>query len=344
MRKLRRYGLVLILLLIFQLESSAQDPFFSQFYNAPLVLNPALTGISFGKVRTTFNYKSYLNDFDQLQTYSFAADMSLLEADRNPDFAGIGLVVVQDDAGGVLTDTKIMASYAYHNAIGRRGKNYIAMGLQAGIDRISLDYSRLSTQNQWVPFQGYDEQLGNGESFQKDAHTAVDFQAGLLWYTFLRNNSVLFFGVSAFHLSAPNRSLLGQEGPLSRKYLVHGGGKFPMTDKMNFVPTMVFFYQDNISVVNPGVSLEYQVVKARRFTKQKDTSVSIGAWVRNTDACIFGLSLEYGEFNAGLSYDLILSSLSKVSRNGGFEVSMSYNFNKKFRTRTKLISNPSPRL
>ncbi|UII29147.1 PorP/SprF family type IX secretion system membrane protein [Fulvivirga maritima] len=338
-----KYGLLFSMMLLLRV-GSAQDPFFSQFYNAPLVLNPALTGISFGKIRANINYKNYLSDFDELRTYSFSADMSLMEADRNPDFAGVGLMVLQDDAGGYLTNTKMMFSYAYHNAIGREARHYIAMGLQVGIDRFSIDYSDLSTQSQWVPMQGYNAQLANGESFDTDASTALDFQVGALYYTFLPNDAVLFAGVAGFHLSEPDRSLMGQEAPLSRKYLVHGGGKFPVSNKLNVVPTMVYFYQNKMSVFNPGVSLEYQVFKANRYSGQKSTAISMGGWIRNTDACILGLSLEYGEFNAGISYDLILSSMSSVSRDGGLEISMSYNFNKKFKTRTKLITNPSPRL
>ncbi|MTI20902.1 type IX secretion system membrane protein PorP/SprF [Fulvivirga sp. RKSG066] len=325
--------LVLGCIVLMSLTSKAQEPFFSQFYNSPLTLNPALTGIAYGQVRVASNYKNYLSSVDPFTTIGASVDMSLFDADENPDFGGLGVSVVQAESGFNLTHLKAMLSLSYHNAVGKN--SYLALGLQAGVDDTRLNNTNLSTQSQWVPLSGYDPTLASNESFDESSATTLDFNAGLLWYSFLSSKTTLFAGVSVFHISEPEKSFLGEKANLARKYLFHGGGKLDISSNVTLVPNMVYFYQNGSHIINPGVAVEYAF--------SSDIAGSLGGWVRNTDAFIAGAGLEYANLAVGLSYDLYVNN-NELATNGGYEVSLTYHFNKKLTKKTNVMSNPSPRL
>lgn len=328
--------ILLLALLCASLPAWGQEPFFSQFYNSPLTLNPALTGISLGNIRVNTNYKSYLSSVDPFTTIGASVDMSLFDNDKNPDFGGLGISIIQDESGLNLTHQKAMLSLAYHNAIGQNGSSYIALGIQGGIDNTQLSQTSLSTQSQWTPFSGYDPNLSSNESFADERALTVDFNAGLLWYAFLNEKTILFAGASVFHLAEPEKSFFDEKAKLARKYLGHLGAKLQIGTKVMLAPTLVYFYQNETHIINPGVAAEYS------FTPM--IVGTIGGWVRNIDAFIVGAGLEYNQLAVGLSYDLYLDEGKTLSSNGGYELSLTYHFKKKLKKKTRLMSNPSPRL
>ena len=76
--------------------SDAQDVHFSQYYAAPLTLNPALTGLVNGVFRASFNYRNQwfniptLNTIAPYQTYQASFDMPLLRDRLGNDGFGVG--------------------------------------------------------------------------------------------------------------------------------------------------------------------------------------------------------------------------------------------------------------
>jgi len=322
-----------VCLLIISIQARAQEPFFAQFYNSPLTLNPALAGTSYGAVRTSLNHRTSLNQFDEIQTSAIAADMSLLENDRNPDYMGVGLHIMKDKAG-TFENLKSMVTVSYHKSLGRDSKNFVAIGIQSGIDNSRLNYQGLSTQSQWTP-TGYDGDLPSGESFRFESVSVVDFQAGALWYSFLPNKSTLLFGVAAFHCLPVNRSFLGQSYTLNQKYVAHASASFPLSKKVTALPMVMASFQNGIAVIYPGAEFEYAMDKIKSF--------SCGAWIRNLDACTLMAEMEYGQFRAAGSYDLMLSSIKESSTQGGIEFKVGYKFLKQQKGATRYRSNPSPR-
>jgi type IX secretion system PorP/SprF family membrane protein len=314
-------------------HAQAQEPFFAQFYNSPLTLNPALAGTSYGTVRTSLNYRTSLNQFDQIQTSAIAADMSLLDNDRNPDYMGIGLHIMRDKAG-TFENLKSMVTVSYHKSVGRARKSYIAFGIQSGVDNSKLNYQGLSTQSQWTP-TGHDATLPSGESFRYESVTVVDFQAGALWYSFLSDKSTLLFGLAAFHIMPVDRSFLGQSYTLNQKYVAHASASFELSRKVTALPMVMFSVQSGIAVLYPGAEFEYAL--------EKNKKISCGAWIRNFDACTLMGGLEYTQFSAAVSYDLMISSIREASTQGGIEFKVGYKFSKQPKGATHYRSNPSPR-
>ncbi|MCG8390702.1 MAG: PorP/SprF family type IX secretion system membrane protein [Cytophagales bacterium] len=325
-----------VTLLLYSSITLSQDPFFSQFYNTPLLVNPAFTGTAYGYVRASMNYKEYFNDFDDIQTVALAGDMSLLENDRNPDYAGIGMTLLHDQAGKALRNTRSHLSFAYHNAYGRLRNEFLAFGMQVGVDNTNLDLSGLSSQNQWVQGIGFDAGLSNGEMIPSENATVLDFSAGVMWYKFLRDGTSFIAGLSTYHLTEPNREFVSRENELSRRYIAHASSRFPIHARVNLAPTVLYFYQAGLHTISPGTSLE--------FVLQKSGYLSVGAWVRNLDALIGTVQFEYSNLTVGASYDLLLSNISETTRNGGAELSITYLIKRRYKTRARIRSNIRPKL
>jgi type IX secretion system PorP/SprF family membrane protein len=292
-----------------------------------------LAGTSYGAVRTSLNYRTSLNQFDQIQTSAIAADMSLLENDRNPDYMGVGLHIMKDKAG-TFENLKSMVTVSYHKSIGHENKSYVAFGIQSGIDNSKLNYQGLSTQSQWTP-TGYNPTLPSGESFLYESVSVVDFQAGALWYSFLSSKSTLLVGFATFHILPVDRNFLGQSYTLNQKYVAHASASFPLSKKVTALPMVMLSVQNGISVIYPGAEFEYALNKTRRL--------SCGAWIRNLDACTLMAGVEYAQFSAAMSYDILISSIREASTQGGIEFKVGYKFSKQLKGATRYRSNPSPR-
>jgi type IX secretion system PorP/SprF family membrane protein len=238
------------------------------------------------------------------------------------------------DKAGTFENLKSMVTVSYHKAIGRDRKNFFAIGVQSGIDKSKLNYQGLSTQSQWTP-TGYDGSLPSGESFRYESVSVVDLQVGALWYTFLPNKSTLLFGLSAFHVLPVDRSFLGQSYTLNQKYVAHASASFPLSKKVTALPMVMASLQNGIAVVYPGAEFEYALDKIK--------TVSCGAWIRNLDACTLMAGMDYAQFSAAMSYDLMISSIKEASVQGGVEFKVGYKFAKRQQGATRYRSNPSPR-
>ncbi len=328
-----------ILITLATTGARGQDPFFSQFYNAPLTLNPALTGISYGNIQVTANYRNHLSTFDPFETYAFSLNASMLENKLNNDFGGLGILMVNDVSGIGLKNLKAMLSLAYHKSLGPSGNHFLALGFQGGIDQTNLDFGNLSTQSQWVDGRGIDQNLDNGERFTGDNTVLLDFQAGLMWYSFIGDHTTLFAGSSVYHITEPEKSITDENSKLSRRYVIHGGGKFGVGARVNIVPNLVFMQQSSSNVINTGLLLEYDL-----SVKNQNQIITAGAWLRNTSAVIINTGLEIKNFQIGLSYDLIISDIRTATNRGGVEIALTYNFRKSISTATRLLANPNPRL
>ncbi|MEM8909741.1 MAG: type IX secretion system membrane protein PorP/SprF, partial [Bacteroidota bacterium] len=100
-------------LLIFALSLSAQDKHFTQFYSAPLTLNPALTGAFDGRYRVSAIYRDqWRGALDEpYVTFASAIDVKFdLElSNRYEDAVAIGLLFFSDRVNGIDFNTNQIA-------------------------------------------------------------------------------------------------------------------------------------------------------------------------------------------------------------------------------------------
>jgi len=327
--------------ILFMIESFAVDPHFSLFYASPLTLNPALTGLSYGHYRVSANYRNQWAALTPFKTYSVGFDMSLLDGDDNADFAGLGLMLSNSGIESGIKNLNALFSFSYFKSLGENKNHYLSLGFQGGFSNMTSKINSLSTQSQWTQ-QGYDASLYNGEVASGASAIYPDFNLGLFWFTTIGESSNLFAGSSLFHLFEPELSLVQGQGRVSRKYVLHVGGKIRLTDKIHLLPNIVALNQNGIAEYNQGVSLEYSFSNAT-----KPLVVALGLRYRNSDDLIISTMLEYQELRIEAGYDINLdnSMISEITNGkGGFELALIYNISKgSSKAIVKSIITPCPR-
>ncbi len=304
-------------------ELQAQDPQFSQYYAAPLYLNPGLTGIN-QKGRAGVNYRNQWPSIDaNYVTYSAYVDYFFEDK-----YSGLGFIVNRDEEGiAGLRSTNVGLQYAYQLQI-----NYnwtFRPGMEVSYYWRDINFSNLTFGDQ------FDESgLVNpvtGEVFD----TGLNKQFFDLAFGGILYNGNLWFGAAMHHVLEPNQSLAGGDDPLSRKFSLHGGYKIPFTKISNrsrpdphgrersITPSINYKQQGPFKQLDLGVYLTLE-------------PVLFGVWYRglpldgfdntkNSEAIISMFGLNMGDITFGYSFDYTISDLG-IGSGGAHEISLIYTF------------------
>ncbi len=309
---------VIAIILFSGISLFAQDIHFSQFYNSPLTLNPALTGKMNGSYRIGAIYRNqwfqYSTTGSPFVTYSGSFDMPI---NLKNDAIGVGLFVYQDNAGeDFLKTLNVMASLAYHKAIGKDGKHALSIGTQLGYiqKRISEDDLRF--------FNNYDGTVYNpnrpsGEFFGNNSKGNFDFNVGLMWSSMFGKRSAFYAGGSMFHILQPENNFVQNfKFDLLRRYVGHAGLDIGIGEKFAILPSVIFMNQNKAQELNMGAALAYDFTKS--FTWY------LGGFYRLNDAPIAYTAFEVKGARLGISYDFVTSSLKNYNKPGAIELSLIY--------------------
>lgn len=195
---------------------TAQDPQFSQFYAAPLYLNPAMTGAT-GQARAGINYRNQWPAIDaNFTTMSVYFDYFI--DDKN---SGVGLLLMRDQEGlAGLRSMSIGLQYSYELSITENLG--FRPGFQAALYNRDVNFNRLTFGDQFNPATGDFLDQPTAEQFNTNfSKTFFDLTLGGVLFT-----RRAWIGVAANHLNTPNQSIIDEDAPLPMKLSVHGGFKF----------------------------------------------------------------------------------------------------------------------
>ncbi len=298
----------------------AQDPIFSQFYAAPLQLNPAFTGNTNG-AHFALNYRNQWPSIPEAYvTYSASYDQFFPSLN-----SGFGLMLLSDDAGlGLIKTNKVGGFFSYR--LQMSDDFFLKLGTEASVVQTRLDWDR------FIFLDQIDERVGpispGGTPFpteemrpDKVSTTYLDISAGILVYS-----PGLYGGISIKHLNTPDESILGINANLNKglplRFTIHGGAEIKLSQgnkrtPASFIsPNIMFVKQGDFGQVNAGAYLKLGFLFG-------------GAWYRHTlsnaDAAIFLLGVQQGVFKIGYSYDWTLSSLTVGDSGGSHEMSLIIN-------------------
>ncbi|HEV8271279.1 MAG TPA: type IX secretion system membrane protein PorP/SprF, partial [Chitinophagaceae bacterium] len=145
MRK-RTTILIAILNLIFALSVQSQDLHLSQFFETPLLRNPALAGIFTGDVRVQAVYRDQWNSVTNgYRTGSLSGEYKV-PVGKGDDYVTWGMQLFYDRAGTVsFTQTKILPALNYHKSISSEKNTYLSLGFMGGWVQHSIDLSKVTT-------------------------------------------------------------------------------------------------------------------------------------------------------------------------------------------------------
>lgn len=309
-------GLSLLIFVGFMGSLSAQDPHFTQFYANPLYLNPALAGTGECS-RIMVNYR---NQWPSIEKGFTTYDLSVDHYARALS-GGIGLMVFNDNASGIINTLHAGAIYAYHLNLSYDVQ--LNAGFEVSYHQQRLDWSKLVFADMIDRNTGAVIPSGTVEQEPSNSSPGVvDFAAGLV----LGVREKYFVGVSAYHLTQPDLSYYSNnvEGPLYRKYTLHAGAEFVLKQgeyrsnrgEVLLQPGVLVQVQHDTQQVNAGLNLEVSPFAA-------------GVWYRhnlgNPDGVAAFVGIMHKSIKFGYSYDFSLSKLSDGS-GGAHEVSLAFMF------------------
>lgn len=307
--------LLTIMLLVATGSVFAQDIHFSQFYNSPLTLNPALTGKVNGTFRVGAIYRNQwfgpVNGKTTFSTPSASFDMPIR---FKKDVLGVGIYFVGDRSSeGRLKNNLFMASVAYHKALGGNGNHSLSLGVQAGYGQKQLDASGIRWASQFDDQQTFDG-TRPGEALANNSNGAFDLNAGLLYNGKFSEKFKVYAGGSVFHLLTPEQNFTNAVDKTPMRYVGHGGFDIGLSDKIGLLPSVVYMNQATASQLNAGLSLA--------FNLNTESTFYVGGYYRVKDAIIPYVGLDLKGFRLGLSYDVNASELNNT--NGSIELSLMY--------------------
>jgi type IX secretion system PorP/SprF family membrane protein len=309
---------LLFLFMVAALSSQAQDPQFSQYYQAPLYLNPGFTGIT-QQQRFVVNHRIQWPNLPQaFATYAASYDIFVDELR-----SGFGFLFTNDKMGSAGWNTTTFG-FLYSYKI-RISENLVfSPGLYFGYGSNGLDRTKLRLGDGLE----YDGISLDPEVSRLGRTSYFDFGSGFIFY-----NKNLWLGGSFSHMNQPNLSVLNNVSRLPMKTAIHGGmrlnlaGAGPRSSARVSYLTPSFIYRmqgKSFSQLDLGVNYHID-------------PVSIGVWYRgkpfestviNTvaqDAMIFQMGLYFKYFTIGYSYDFTVSEM-QTSSGGAHEVSLMVEF------------------
>ncbi|MBL7856420.1 MAG: type IX secretion system membrane protein PorP/SprF [Cyclobacteriaceae bacterium] len=301
-----------------------QDPQFSQYYQAPLYLNPGFTGIT-PQQRVVFNHRVQWPNLPQAFS-TFAASYDIFVDELR---SGFGILATTDRMGSAgWRTTTVGLLYSYKVKLSE--KIVFSPGLYFGYGTNGLDRTKLRLGDglQYErPGQPYSS--ADFDQFKISQQSYFDFGAGFLFYS-----RVWWLGASFQHMNEPNLSILNDVSRLPMKTAIHGGVKIPLhgtsmrrsTSSPDYLTPSAIFRMQGPSFSQFDLGVNYHI-----------DPVSVGLWYRGKpwsktvinspyqDALVLTLGLYFKNLNIGYSYDFTVSEL-QTSTGGSHEISVVYEF------------------
>lgn len=305
----------------------AQDAHFSQYFVAPLSVNPALTGFMDGTARAMVNHRSQWGSVNNaFSTTTASADGIILQSKiPTGDRLGVGLMMMNDKvADGLLTNNYVSASVAYHKGFDKEGNFSIGLGLQGTYAQRVIDGGKLIFDDQL-------DGLGQFSRVSKDAAASssglrrnyFDASTGMVFKGRINDRHQFYIGASAYHLAAPKVTFMNNtQLTVPMRLSFNGVYEARLGDMVSISLLGLYTKQEASSEGVFGTILTI----GRSYREYEKTPVFYaGVLYRTQDAIIPYVAAEYWDIRFGCSYDYNTSALNAATKGqGGIEASIVY--------------------
>ena len=323
----------LIILLIFnQLQLKSQDAVFSQINESPVILNPANAGSQYD-IRTNLNFRQQWRSVtDPYITIAVSADAKLFSKNSSSSSSlGLGLFVLNDKAG-IAKLNNFKSGLIIAGKVPIASNQNISSGISLAFSQTHIDLSALSWDKQYDGLN-YNPDLPSGETFISERTQNIDLGVGVQWSygkgaTTLSSNDnfAAQAGISVFHINKPNYDFITNDKAYIRT-MIHTTVSFGVENSnIQFSPSMYFTFQGPSKMLYLGNFVKYKLQESSKYTDYiLARLLNVGIFYRWRDAIVLIGQVELGQYALAISYDINVSTLSKVSYGrGGFEISIKY--------------------
>lgn len=301
---MKRFTYLLFTILLSVVVATAQDARFSQYYNAPLTLNPALAGNGIEYIRVSALYRT------QWAGMGTPFTTQGLAVDKVVGKVGIGANILRNAAGdGGIRNLHFSGNLSYHLHLGNEKIHTLSAGVQVGIINRSFDESKLTYDNQYNPDVGYDPTLSSNEIYTSTNITRPDVNLGILWQRGWNNKDLVFrpyVGFSLFHITRPPISFIDSDDRMPIKQTYMAGAGLMVSDQFEITPSAMVMRQDMFRETTFGTLFSYAV--------DKRSTIQAGVYHRVNDAVIAYAGYRINRMSVGMSYDINTGELSRTGK------------------------------
>lgn len=310
-----------LLMLMAGFYAPAQDHIYSQFFNAPIYLNPSLTGQFEGDFRVNVIYRN--------QWSGLSGDLSYITASADLNISkfagGVGLMFTRSSEGtAYLVKNNAAATYSY--SVG--SDDFVAsFGIQAGFTNRQIDWSKLVFGDQIDMRLGYIP--GSVSAAQPpDIDSKIFFDAAAGTNIVFRN---LMAGVAVHHINKPDESFSGTVAKLPMRITANASYRIPLSQNFYYsqdegsylIPSVIYYKQASSSSLSAGAQFKFRGLNA-------------GLWYRSAgqggpDAIVVSLIFDLFKGNRngeklrlGISHDATTSKINYTNTSGTTEGSIGY--------------------
>ena len=319
------YIIPLSLMLFCCHTTMAQDIHVSQFYETPLLRNPALAGIFTGDVRVQVLHRNQWSwTGAPFKTTALSGEYKF-PIGRSEDFMTIGLQGYYDLAGtSRLRTTQIMPALNYHKSLSSERDEYLSAGFMVGMVQRQFDAHNLTFDYQYVN-GSFNSGNPTGEDFGAYNRSFMDVAAGISYNNELGESGNYYLGVSMAHVNKPTESFKQERIVLPNKLQLQAGVNTSLDELFSLRTEVNYTSQGGFNEFMLGALVTYEPAEAVEMNSLASMAISGGLMARMNDALIPVVKLRYQQVELGISYDVNLSSLKTVSqRKGGFELSFAW--------------------
>lgn len=311
---------VIILFLLIIKWGFAQDVHFSQYYNSPQMINPAMIGEGQTKGRLIFNFRnqgSFMTN--PYKTMAFSGDAKL-----NVKNISGGFLFLHDKSGdGNYSTNNVCLSVA--SAVQLNKEQSLKLGFQTGWMQYTLDADKLTWNSQ---FDGtkINQEMASGETIKK-GFGYFDLSTGLLYTYQFKNKQEFHAGFSAFHITHSMLTNMSTKNSDVR-WCGFGEASLPIKNAdIRLMPSVLYMKQGTANEFAIGTSAKCKIGANKQFIPDRIASfVYLGTYYRSNDAIMVLTGLSFQEqMIVSASYDIPISAISEVTKNhGGIEFSVIY--------------------
>ena len=308
----------------------AQDIHYSQFYNSPLNVNPANTGIFNGDKRFTASYRNQWSSVPvPWVTYSGSYDMKWYPKHGQKHFFSGGVLLNHDRQGdgASIGLTNINLTGSWTKLLNEQ--NLLTVGLLVGYSQRGFDQNSLTWDRQWNDAINMAVITDpSGELLNTTSGSFIDNGIGLNYRWQKSKRTKMDLGIGVFHLIEPNTSILeastggDDDINLPRRISFSGVGSWQLASKLDIQLDALYQLQGEYTELVFGALGKIHLNQRRG----KETEFHVGVGYRTSGALFPVVALQFPRFYFSANWDANIRDFSAVStgRPSTFEFHFNY--------------------
>jgi len=307
---------------------SAQDIHFSQFGNAPMNLNPGLTGVFGGDLRFVGNYRSQWRGVPvPYSTFSGSIENKIYHKPNRYDRYFTGGLLLNYDKQGSLELTSMQIGIPIGMTMPVAKNNFLSIGITPAFGQRSFDTNRWTFDAQFVDclFDPTAHTREDGTLFS-DNLQYFDLSTGLNYrFQAPRSRTRFDLGGAMHHVNRPNHDFWtnAKDVRLAVRKSLYGMGMVQVSGSFDLLGQVLYQEQGTYRELLYG--LGGRLLLNSKPYEELALQVGVSFRHRYTDAFIWTAEVHWRTWTLGFSYDLNLSDFVVATNNrGGPEVALIY--------------------